>query len=59
MEIVMWGLGHDAEEYGRRVPDTQHLWTAVRDDVPRLQVWYVLVGSICELRWIEDADENA
>jgi hypothetical protein len=52
---MMWALGHDAALYGDRVPGTQYLWTAVRDDVPRLQVWYVLgPGDLCDLRWIED-----
>jgi len=55
LEIVMWALGHDAEEYGTRVPATRYLWTAIRDDSPRLQVWYVLENEICELRWIDDA----
>jgi hypothetical protein len=48
-------LERDAEEVSDFVSERKTLRYAVRDGVPRLYIYFVLLDGTCELRWVEDA----
>lgn len=50
----MWALERDAEEVSDLVREGGTLRYTVRNAMPRLFIYFVLLDGTCELRWVED-----